>query len=405
MAFLVGMLLTCYGACRSDMKEVPSQLMRPKAPKLGKNTLLEKIPFLWKRFSFNTKVTVRNIFRYKHRFVLTVIGVAGCSALLVTGFGIRDSIKDLVDLQFHEIYKYDGYAQVENTATNTQAEQLLEKIQSQKQVKSAHMIYMYNSQLKTSKGKENLNVQVFKNQRQADECVTLRKRKDKKALKLTDKGILLSEKLAENMHVKVGDSITVEAENGVKKKIPVVGLTEMYVHHSIFMTEACNEDFQKALVDYPNVEGITFYDATLSNFENMVEGLDVIVWAIIISSMLLAFVVLSNLIQVNISERQREIATLKVLGFRKKEVKSYIFRENNVLVFLGAVCGIPIGCALHHFIMNMVEMDYVMFGRQLSLYSFGLAIVLTMLFGFLVELFMTKRLQNIQMVDSLKSVE
>lgn len=429
VAFLVGMLLTCYGACRSDMKEVPSQLMRPKAPKLGKNTLLEKIPFLWKRFSFNTKVTVRNIFRYKHRFVLTVIGVAGCSALLVTGFGIRDSIKDLVDLQFHEIYKYDGYAQVENTATNTQAEQLLEKIQSQKQVKSAHMIYMYNSQLKTSKGKENLNVQVFKNQKQANECVTLRKRKDKKALKLTDKGILLSEKLAENMHVKVGDSITVEAENGVKKKIPVVGLTEMYVHHSIFMTEACyenyfgnlpetktilikikgsqkvNEDFQKALVDYPNVEGITFYDATLSNFKNMVEGLDVIVWAIIISSMLLAFVVLSNLIQVNISERQREIATLKVLGFRKKEVKSYIFRENNVLVFLGAVCGIPIGCALHHFIMNMVEMDYVMFGRQISLYSFGLAIVLTMLFGFLVELFMTKRLQNIQMVDSLKSVE
>ena len=158
-------------------------------------------------------------------------------------------------------------------------------------------------------------------------------------------------------------------------------------------------------MDYPNVEGITFYDATLSNFENMVEGLDVIVWAIIISSMLLAFVVLSNLIQVNISERQREIATLKVLGFRKKEVKSYIFRENNVLVFLGAICGIPIGCALHHFIMNMVEMDYVMFGRQISLYSFGLAIVLTMLFGFLVELFMTKRLQNIQMVDSLKSVE
>ena len=429
VAFLLGMLLTTYFSCRQDMKEVPSQLMRPKAPKLGKSTLIEKVPFLWNRFNFNTKVTIRNILRYKRRFLLTVIGVAGCSALLVTGFGIRDSIKDIVQLHFYEILKYDGYAQIESSASTEDINSLLSKIRDSSSVKSAQEIHMYTGLVKYGKEQESVNIQVFKNKKQASSCIDLRTRKEGEQLSLKDDGIIISEKLSENLGVKVGDCLSVKAEDGTIKKIPITGINEMYIQHYVFMTQACyekyfglqpeskvilidvkgsqkkNETFQKELVDYPNVKGITFYDVTLQNFDNMISGLDVIVWALIISSMLLAFVVLSNLIQVNISERQREIATLKVLGFRKKEVRSYIFKENNVLVFLGAICGIPIGCALHHYIMGMVEMDYVMFGRSISWISFLYAICLTILFGLIVELFMRKRLHSIQMVDSLKSVE
>ncbi len=426
ITFMIGMLLTSYLSCRNDMKEYPSQLMRPKVLKLGKNTFIEKIPFLWKRMSFNTKVTIRNILRYKKRFILTVIGVAGCSALLVTGFGIRDSIKDIVQLHFYEILKYDGYAQIEKGASS---QALLEQIQENKSVKKANLIYMYNGEVSASKQKESVNIQIFEKKEDVLSWIQLRNRKDKKRILLSDDGLVLSEKCAENLNLSVGDFLKVQGEDGTYKKIPITGINEMYIHHSVFMTKACykkyfgtnpkeqsilidlkgsnkeKEAFQKELANYTHVNGITFYDTTLQNFNHMVEGLDVIVWALIISSMLLAFVVLSNLIQVNISERQREIATLKVLGFRKKEVRAYIFKENNVLVFLGALCGMPIGCILHHFIMRMVEMDYVMFGRTISISSYMYALCLTLLFGFCVEFFMRKKLQKIQMVDSLKSVE
>ncbi len=426
ITFMIGMLLTSYLSCRNDMKEYPSQLMRPKALKLGKNTIIERLPFLWKRLSFNTKVTVRNIVRYKKRFILTVIGVAGCSALLVTGFGIRDSIKDIVQLHFYEILKYDGYAQIED---GTASQELLNQMKENKSVKRANLIYMYNGEVSASKQKESVNIQIFEKKEDVFPWIHLRNRKDKKRIRLSDDGIVLSEKCAENLNLSVGDFLKVQGEDGTYKKIPITGINEMYIHHSVFMTKACyikyfgtnpkeqsilidlkgskkdKEAFQKELANYANVSGITFYDTTLQNFNHMVEGLDVIVWALIISSMLLAFVVLSNLIQVNISERQREIATLKVLGFRKKEVRGYIFKENNVLVFLGALCGMPIGCILHHFIMRMVEMDYVMFGRTISIPSYLYALCLTLLFGLCVEFFMRKKLQRIQMVDSLKSVE
>ncbi len=429
IAFLFGMLLTSYLSCRSDLRELPSQLMRPKAPKLGKNTMLERIPWLWNRLKFNTKVTIRNILRYKNRFILTVIGVAGCSALLLTGFGIRDSIKDIVQMHFYEILKYDGYAQIDDDSSLCDSQSLLNQIRNQKVVKKANFIYMYNGEVKASNQKETVNIQIFENKKAVSSWIDLRNRKDHSKITLSDEGIVLSEKLAENLNLEVGDRLKMKAEDGTYKNIPIIAINEYYIHHSIVMTKSCykkyfasnpkersilidlkgtkkeKEAFQKQLVHYENVNGITFYDSTLENFNHMVQGLDVIVWTLIISSMLLAFVVLSNLIQVNISERQREIATLKVLGFRKKEVRAYIFKENNVLVFLGALCGLPIGSCLHHFIMGMVEMDYVMFGRNISFFSYFYALCLTLVFGFCVEFFMRKKLQRIQMVDSLKSVE
>lgn len=428
VSFLAGMILTTWLSCRNDMKEVPSQLMRPKSPKLGKNTYIERIGWLWKRFSFTWKVTIRNIFRYKRRFAMTVIGVAGCSALLVTGFGVKDSINDIVNIQYKQVYKYDGYATLEDI-TQTQANQLLKKIQKRSDVKYANMIYSYNGTVNGTNEEDTATVQIYEHPSEVKKVFDLRTRKGHKPISIAKDGVVISEKLSENLDVSIGDSIELENENGTKKSVKITGITEMYVNHYIFMSQAYYEKIfgakpdtrailiqvnggtkvsqalQKDLVDMDGVDGITFYDVSLENFNDMIDGLDVVIWAIIISSMLLAFVVLSNLINVNISERKREIATLKVLGFRKTEVQSYIYKENNVLVFLGALCGLPIGVILHHYIMRLVEMDYVMFGRSVSWHSFVYAVALTLLFGFIVDRFMARKLHAIEMVDSLKSVE
>ena len=429
LSFVVGMLLTTWYACRSDMKEVPAQLMRPKAPKLGKSIFLERIKLVWNHLSFTWKVTFRNIFRYRRRFIMTVLGVAGCTALLVTGFGIRDSINSMVGVQFYDIYKYDGSVKFEKSLAENKIENFVNELEDREEFQNVTICGAYSALVKNDNGiDETVTVEIFKSDEDISKTYSLRERIGKKEIHLDDEGLVISEKLSENLGVKVGDTILLEAENGVKKDIPVSAICEMYIRHYAFISEACYREYfnsewrsksilvdvkdnidsnglQSYIVEDERVDSIEFFDVILSNFDNMVKGLTLIVWTLIISSMSLAFVVLGNLINVNISERQREIATIKVLGFRRKEVSDYIYKENNVLVFLGALVGLPVGNILHHYIMRMVEMDYIMFGRSITPLSFIISVILTIFFGLLVNILMAKKIRDVQMVESLKSVE
>ena len=428
MVFIFAMSIATWFACKSDTQDVPSQLMRPKAPPMGKKTFLENIPLIWNHLSFTDKVTMRNIFRYKKRFFMTIVGVAGCTALMLIGFGIRDSISNMVDINFKEIIQYDGMVSFEDDASNQRKEDALKEIQSIENVTDAKLGFVYTTKTYDDKVDETASVHVF-DPKEINHVFNLRTRIGHKSISLTDDGVIINEKLAENLGVQIGGQITIEDEDGNPHQVKVSGITEMYINHFVIMSrqyykEVFGKDAgsniiylsttgddaaQKLLANdistMQGVEGVSLYSGQLDNFNSMVKGLNGIIWVLIISSMLLAFVVLSNLITVNISERQREIATLKVLGFRRAEVKKYIFKENNLLAGIGGIVGIPVGIALHRYIMRTVEMDYLMFGRNIEWISFFYAFVLTILFSVIVNRMMTKRLNDIRMVESLKSVE
>ena len=426
--FIFAMSIATWFACKADTQDVPSQLMRPKAPPMGKKTFLENIPFVWNRLSFTDKVTMRNIFRYKKRFFMTIVGVAGCTALMLIGFGIRDSISNMVDINFKEIIQYDGMVSFEDDASEQVKTEALKEIQSTENVTDAKVGFVYTTKTYDDKVDETASVHVF-DPKEINHEFNLRTRIGHKPISLSDDGVIINEKLAENLGVHVGNKITIEDADGNPHEVNVSGITEMYVNHFVFMSRRYYKEVfgkeagsnmiylsttgddaaQKLLANeistLQGVEGISLYSGLLDNFNSMVKGLNGIIWVLIVSSMLLAFVVLSNLITVNISERQREIATLKVLGFRRAEVKKYIFKENNLLAGIGGIVGIPVGIALHRYIMRTVEMDYLMFGRNIEWMSFFYAFVLTIAFSVVVNRMMTKRLNDIRMVESLKSVE
>jgi putative ABC transport system permease protein len=336
----------------------------------------------------------------------------------------------MVDTQFDELQLFDGQVHAEGLKPS-EMEVLRNDLLKREDVASAVIAGSYSAIAVNGHDtlEETVNVQVFEKPEMIQSCYELRTRIGHEPLIPDNEGVIINEKLAENLGLQAGDTIIVESKTGIRKEVRISAVTEMYIQHYMFMTQqyyakvfgsTISQDtlmvdiagdvqvsraFQKEIVNDDRVSGVQFYDTILENFKSMVNSLDLIVWALIISSMSLAFVVLGNLTNINISERQREIATLKVLGFRKKEVEDYIFKENNVLTGLGALAGIPIGQVLHHFIMRQVEMDYVMFGRSVAVSSNILSVLLTVLFGMLVNFFMRKKLQAIEMVESLKSVE
>lgn len=429
IAFLGVMLLTTWYACHEDMREVSAQLMRPKSPKLGKSTLIEKAPIIWNHLTFTWKVTVRNLLRYKKRFFMSVFGVAGCTALLITGYGIRDSIKTIATKQFEVIYKYDGTVSFNKNASVTEINSLYQKYSDNAHISNSTLLSAYTGKVSTEGDDENVYMQIFDQSSDINNMYLLQTRVGQNALALSDDGVIINEKLSENLKKKIGDTITLESKDGVTADVKITGICEMYVRHYVFMTKNCYKQMfgtaladntmavklqgtaeeklnaETELADAENVNEVEFFDSMLDNFNNMVKGLDIIVIVLIVSSASLAGVVLGNLTNVNISERTREIATLKVLGFRRKEVQNYIYKENNILTFIGSLVGIPLGMMLHSYIMHQVEMDYVMYGREISGLSLIICVAMTLGFGIMVNLFMAKHLRNIEMVESLKSVE
>ncbi len=422
LAFTLLMAAVTASVVRNSLKEMPSSLLRPKAPKSSKRVLLEKITFLWRRLPFTSKITARNIFRYKSRFFMTVIGVAGCTGLLVVGFGIKDSISDIVSIQYGEIFAYDYQINLENDHHLEENVSVLKDNLNNEEV-VPFMTYTTKAYL-SDKEDDTLIVEVF-DARESKNVLNLRKTDHKTPIEMNNGGVILSQKFAINHKIREGDYITVESLNGLKREVRVERICEFYFQHYIFMSEAYYEDIfgenvhanaiavtsedqeglkedVKKLQDYISTVDFTGF---ISQFETMIKALDFIILVIIVAAGSLALVVLINLIQVNIAERIREIATLKVLGFNDHEVNSYIFKEVLLLTVIGGLLGLPLGVLEHHFIMNVINMDMMMFGMNISILSFTYAFLITIVFTLLVSLFMRKHLNDIEMVESLKSVE
>ena len=425
---LVTLIATLY-SCYNELSEVPSALMRPKAPKNGKKILLEHT-FIWKHLSFTKKVTMRNIFLYKKRFFMTVIGIAGCGALITAGFGIKDSVQSIIDNQYGQIIHYDNILVFNKNADSDARNNLSDKISSDEYYKSSLMDYTAEVKIPGSADDYSTEITVVNDTSAYMDYVTFRTRRSKKTIELDDSGVIISEKLAKDLNVKEGDNVLIHDEDNKQATVKVSGVMEMYINNYIFMTSeyysqvfgytpdnnrilgiltSDGDDIQSVIGDRyltdNNVKSLTFVKANITRFENMIQSLDLVTWVLIISAGMLAFVVLYNLTNVNISERIREIATIKVLGFYDREVGEYVYRENIILTLIGGVFGLLLGMALHAYIMTTIELDGVMFGTKINISSFLISYGITILFSLLINIFMYPSLKKIPMVESLKSVE
>lgn len=416
----ITLLATLY-SIYSELIEMPSQLMRPKAAKAGKKILLERITFIWKRLSFLQKVTARNIFRYKKRFFMTIIGIAGCSALLVAGFGINDSISDIVNQQYNVIYHYDA-------TVSAKTSEITSQIKSLKGVKDVYEEDHLAVTTKIENKDISTTVHIISNDKKFKDFCTLFNGNNE--FDLDDSSVLISQKIATKLNKKAGDTIKIKDANNKVIKAKIKGVFTNYVGHHIYASESLykswntnaktthiylikskktTKKFERNLgnkiMNIDGVQSVTFYSSLQKNFKDMIKSISYIVVVLVISAACLAFVVLYNLSNVNISERKREIATIKVLGFTRKEVDAYINRETILLTILGSLIGLGIGIGLHHLIMNLAEMDDIMFGRTINSISYVISFVMTIGFNAIINLCMHKKLNNIQMVESLKAVE
>lgn len=416
----ITLLATLY-SIYSELIEMPSQLMRPKAAKAGKKILLERISFIWKRLSFLQKVTARNIFRYKKRFFMTIIGIAGCSALLVAGFGINDSISDIVNQQYNVIYHYDA-------TVSAKTSEITSQIKSLKGVKDVYEEDHLAVTTKIENKDISTTVHIISNDKKFKDFCTLFN--GNKEFDLDDSSVLISQKMATKLNKKARDTIKIKDANNKVIKAKIKGVFTNYVGHHIYASESLYKSWNTSaktthiylikskkttkkfernlgnkIMNIDSVQSVTFYSSLQKNFKDMIKSISYIVVVLVISAACLAFVVLYNLSNVNISERKREIATIKVLGFTRKEVDAYINRETILLTILGSLIGLGIGIGLHHLIMNLAEMDDIMFGRTINSISYVISFVMTIGFSAIINLFMHKKLNNIQMVESLKAVE
>lgn len=420
-AFTLLMSLVTVIVVRKTLKEAPSQLMRPKAPKNARKVFLEYIPFIWKKLSFTGKITMRNLIRYKARFFMTVIGVAGCTGLLVIGWGVKDSIADVVGIQFGEIYNYNFIVNLEN---DHNLENTLTVLSEDLSNETVVPVMSYSSKVYLDPEDKVITMEVV-DAREGNDAFHLRALDYKTPVKINNSGVIVSEKFAQSYGIKAGDYITVESSNGIKADVKVNDICEMYFQHYLYISSdyyeavfeepvhsnailvktASGENLENSLKDVTGVESIVDLTTLTEQFNIMIEALDYIILVIIVTAGALAFVVLINLTQVNISERVREIATLKVLGFRAPEINSYIFKEIFLLSIIGGIIGLPLGTAEHGFVMNVLNMEMIKFGHNVKPLSYAYAFGITILFTVIVLLLTRKTLRKIEMIESLKSVE
>ncbi|HJB75817.1 MAG TPA: FtsX-like permease family protein [Candidatus Oscillibacter avistercoris] len=419
--------LSALGACFSTLAAVPAQLMRPKAPPAGKRVLLERLPFLWRRLSFNYKITIRNLFRYQRRFWMTVIGIGGCAALIVTAFGLRGSIFDIMDKQFEEIYGYTAQIGLVDKVTPSELQEVTQALDENSLAEGYLVCRSESMTAETDAYTVDCALQVFSDQASMASFIHLRHRTGDGPVTLPDDGVVLTEKLASLLDVQPGDTITLDGDSRVE--VRVADVTEHYIQHYVYMTDAyyetvfgteprqnlvladypvedpAAEDLERELVGLDGVTSLTRMEDTREIYGSSLESVDYAVILIIVCAAALAFVVLYNLTNINITERMRELATLKVLGFYDGELSAYIYRENVILTVFGVAMGMVMGKLLHQWLIFTVEIDMLMFGRQLSLSSYAYAVVLTVLFSLLVNLAAHRKLKKLDMVESLKTVE
>ena len=416
-------------SCMKELREQAAELMRPPTPKQGKRVFLERVPFIWKNLNFTWKSTVRNLVRYKKRFFMTVFGIGGCMGMMLFGFGLKDSISAIVPLQYEQIQLYDGDVILKEDVTEEERNDVQKELDADKKVSVTAENLLKNIEVSSGESSQEVYLDVPKDVEAFKKFVVIRDRKTKEIYSLEDKGAILTEKAAKLLEVNVGDKLTIDTDDG-EKTVLISAICENYMGHYLYMTSEVYEKTFGEAPDYNSIyyrtqdrtteeakdvgENVMKCDGTLSisyttslkkQVDHMLESLDIVIIVLIISAGMLAFVVLYNLNNINITERKRELATLKVLGFYDKEVSSYVYRENILLTLIGALAGLLIGKILHRFIVETVEIDSVMFGRNIDPPSFLYAFLLTVAFSLFVNGVMYFKLKKINMVESLKSVE
>lgn len=419
--------LVCTGlsagiAARTELISTPAQLMRPKPPKNGKRVLLERIPFIWKHLSFTFKVTFRNLFRYKSRFFMTVIGIAGCTALLLTGFGLQYAISSIVDLQFGGIYKYDVIAVIDEKANDSDLSDL-DALLSDENVMGMGAYQKTKTASNGEKNADDCYVFAPEDTEKMNDYIVIQNRKTKEPLHITADGAIITEKLSRLLDVKVGDSIDID---GGTRAVKITGIAENYTGHYIFMTkETCldvfgengsnvmlvnmngisDTEFSSKLLKNPAVQAVSYARDGSQKFNDLIGSMNLVVVLIIVFAGALAFVILFNLVSISINERMRELATIKVLGFFDKEVSAYVYRENLISTLIGIACGLVLGIAFEKYVLMECEVDAVMFNPDITAHCFVYSALITAFFAFTVNLFMHFRLTKIDMAASMKAVE
>lgn len=436
--FAGGSLILCtlavtIATCRSSLKESPADLMRPRAPKAGKRILLERIRPLWRRLSFTYKVTCRNLFRYKRRFWMTVIGVAGCTALLVTGFGISDSINGIMVKQYTDVSQYDLMTAVTDVA-DTQSGPVYDYLFAGGSDGAVTSSLATMTEAATQELPDGSTAEVYlmvpQDAAALNDYIDMHERTSRQPTPLGETGVVLTEKLAELLDVKAGDPVTLVNGDGAEGSFTVSGVCENYVSNYVYMSAATyadafgqepewnnilsqlSDDSQQArdaisteLLAMDEVASLTFTEDMMTQVLNMLNSINAVVVMIVVCAAVLALVVLYNLTNINVAERVKEIATIKVLGFYDREVSAYVMRETVALTIIGALFGLAGGIALHRFVIYTVEVDAVMFGRTIDPSSFVYSLALTMLFSLIVNLLMGRKLKHISMVESMKAPE
>jgi putative ABC transport system permease protein len=420
--------MAAVGASIGELREVPAFLLRPKPPKAGKKILLESIPFIWKRLKFTSKVTARNILRYKQRFFMTVIGIGACTGLMVTGFGLKEGIIGATERQFNEIYRYQMTTSLKDTVNFHEKESLKSEVMKDSNISSVLFYYSKNSSAqKVDSSSEDAYLVVPEEKDAINDYIELSS--NNKGLKLDDKGVILTQKFAKIIGKKVGDTFNLTIDNKVYN-VRISEITEHYIQHYIYMSpnyyrevigeepvfnnfygflndtsDSSEDNTSKILKEMDKVSSVSFKSTVQNDFGKSMNSINSVVLILVISAGVLAFVVIYNLTNININERRRELATIKLLGFYNNELASYVYRENIILTVVGSLVGVFIGIFINNYVVSTAETNIMMFMRSIGLQYFLYSIILTIFFSVIVNLAMYKRFDKIDMIESLKSAE
>ena len=421
---------TIYTIAR-ELKNTPANLMRPKAPKMGKRVLLERIPFIWKHLSFSRKVTIRNIFRYKKRFLMTIIGIFGCTSLIVAGFGLRDSIKSLMPNQYEKVFNYDFQISLKSELTEEQIKNYVEEdLKKEEKIQKVAKTYMTSTTIENGELEQDVQIIVPETLEELEGLINIKDVETKEKISLKENEICLTDKAAQLINVKKGDKIILKDSEDKKREVTISNIVENYVSHYIYMSKTTYENLyqekyktnviftqNKELSEeeennlatdrmkQSEVSSISRINTAMKMMDDTMNSLNYVVIILIISAGLLAFVVLYNLSNVNISERIRELATIKVLGFYDKEVYTYVTRETILLTLIGILLGLVGGYFLNYFIIGTCETDMLRFVKVIHPMSYVYSILITIGFTIIVNIVTYFALKKIDMIESLKSIE
>lgn len=424
-------LIATIASCYKELAAEPAELMRPAAPKQGKRILLERIGIIWKHLNFTWKSTVRNLIRYKKRFFMTIFGIGGCMALMVVGFGLKDCIYEIVSLQYEKVQFYDATTYMSDDISEENGQQIQEYLDQNTDVKETIEVHMQKIDVKSAYGKKTLYLMVPSDDEKIEDFLSFHSRTNKdEVYSLKKDEVILTEKIASLLNVKVGDQLTIEDKDRGDQTVTIGAICENYMSHYLYLSPEKYEELYGKPIEYntiiysvkdgkddqiekigtkllamDGVLNVSYTSSIEGRLDDMLRSLNLVIVVLIVSAGMLAFVVLYNLNNINITERQRELATLKVLGFYDGEVASYVYRENILLTIIGSVVGMVLGNFLHRYTILTVEVEEAMFGRQIHWQSYLYSFLFTVAFSLFVNWVMFYKLKKIDMVESLKSVE